>query len=453
MNQILPLSQWLSPERNDETIIAWQGERIWTLSQLRYDVTALLATLKEQEGERWALCVENSYLFIVTLLAVLHAGKIPVILGHSRPLLLDEQRSLFDGVLSDKALTLQSPSMLVCSKKCEQTTRCQLPPIAAEAFVEIFTSGSTGHPKRVIKNITALDLEAALLGVNFAKRLADCRTIASVVPYHLYGLTFSIFLPMSCGLPLHAAMIFYPEELAALNPQHRYLFISSPAFLKRLDHHLSPPPVAMLFSAGGVLPQHDAANSHAWLGIWPDEIYGSTETGILAWRHRQFDDIPWRLFSGVKIVQEGDAFRAWSTLIADADGVLLDDMLHFNNDDSFHLSGRRGRIVKIEEKRISLNEIEKRLTDLDGILEAAAIPITRGNRQAIGVLLVLDDKLRSCWQGTDKKRLEQSWRQALRQWLEPVAIPRYWQILDEIPVNSMSKRVYTQLQELFNETF
>lgn len=32
------------------------------------------------------------------------------------------------------------------------------------------------------------------------------------------------------------------------------------------------------------------------LNIWPDEIYGSTETGILAWRYRQQDNIPGLLF-------------------------------------------------------------------------------------------------------------------------------------------------------------
>jgi len=30
-------------------------------------------------------------------------------------------------------------------------------------------------------------------------------------------------------------------------------------------------------------------------------------------------------------------------------------------------------------------------------------------------------------------------------------VPRYWRIVDEIPVNSMNKRVTAQLQELFHE--
>ena len=71
---------------------------------MRHDVTLLVETLRQQEGERWALCFENSYLFIVALLASLHAGKTPVIPGHSRVSQLEEQQSLFSGVLSDRTL-------------------------------------------------------------------------------------------------------------------------------------------------------------------------------------------------------------------------------------------------------------------------------------------------------------------------------------------------------------
>ena len=98
-----------------------------------------------------------------------------------------------------------------------------------------------------------------------------------------------------------------------------------------------------------------------------------------------------------------------------------------------------------------LAEVERRLLELEGICEAAALPVARGGRHGIGVLLVLDDDARQRWQHQGKKAQEFAWRRALRPWLEPVAIPRYWRIIDEIPVNSMNKRVYAQLQELFHE--
>ncbi len=452
MNQPLPLAQWLSAPRSNDTPIAWLGEHTWTLGQLRYDVATLVTTLQQRDGERWALCFENSYLFIVALLATLHAGKTPVIPGHSRVSLLEEQRGLFNGVLSDRTLAWSGVTLKIQSAYQSAEHHEPLPAIAETRYVELFTSGSTGQPRRVVKPIACLDQEATLLAGRFAARLAGCRVVASVVPQHLYGLTFRIFLPMALGLPLHAAMLYYTEQLAALSHEHHYAFISSPAFLKRLDRQLTPPPVGLILSAGGVLPWEQVVQTANWLGVWPDEIYGSTETGILAWCHRQRQDISWQPFPGVRIAAEGDAFRAISPLIHHANGLLLDDILQFDDSGRFRLQGRRDRVVKIEEKRVSLGEIEQRLLELEGVCEAAALPITQGGRQGIGALLVLDERARQQWQQSGNAAQELAWRRALLPRMEPVTVPRYWRVVDEIPVNSMNKRVYAQLQELFHET-
>lgn len=448
MNVPRPLSRWLSGERPDSTTVAWSGERLWTLGQLRNDVAAHCAWLQTQKGQRWALCLEESYLFLVALLATLHAGKTPVLPGHARPLLLEEQRALFDGVLSDGPLRWDGPLRIINTHAREDAQ--PLPAIPDDAGLELFTSGSTGQPKRIHKSLAALDAESALLAARFAGRLADCRVVASISPQHLYGLTFRIFLPMSLGLPLHADILAWPEQLAALDAQQRYLFISSPAFLKHLDARLTAPDVAMVITAGGMLHWQDAQHAHHWLNVWPDEIYGSSETGVLAWRQRRSDDTPWQPFSGVTLTAENDRWRVTSPLIAEPAGLLLEDALRVTADNHFHLLGRRGRVVKIAEKRVSLAEVEQRVLSLEGVRDAAAILITRGTRQSVGVLLVLDDDARQAWQRANRKQ-EQAWRQTLRPWLEPVALPRFWRVVDVIPVNTMNKRIDAQLQECFHD--
>lgn len=76
-----------------------------TLGDLRHDVAQLICRLQQQPGERWALCFENSYLFIVALLATLHAGKTPVLPGHNRVIQLNEQRELLMVCLATANLT------------------------------------------------------------------------------------------------------------------------------------------------------------------------------------------------------------------------------------------------------------------------------------------------------------------------------------------------------------
>ncbi|MFK3704266.1 AMP-dependent synthetase [Klebsiella sp. NPDC088457] len=449
----LPLSmaRWLNAPRPADTLVAWRDDRVWTLGHLRDDVARWAEQLLQHPGQRWALCFDDSYLFLVALLATLHAHKTPVIPGHNRLSLLEEQRALFDGVLSDTPLGWSGPAWVISSARRSPPQAVAWRELADDACIELFTSGSTGQPKRISKSLACLDREAALLATRFAARLESCRIVASVVPQHLYGLTFRIILPMALSLPLHAAMLHYAEQLSALNPRHRYAFISSPAFLKRLDPRLIPPPVAAVFSAGGLLPWENVTQAAGWLKCWPDEIYGSTETGVLAWRCREQEHGAWQPFPGVRFIAQGPKIRVFSPLIADRDGLLLDDTLQFTEDGQFRLIGRQGRVVKIEEKRVSLSEIERRLLELEGICEAAAIPVSHAGRQGVGVLLVLDESTRQEWHSAGRA-LEQRWRQALRPTLEPVAIPRYWRIIDEIPVNSMNKRVYAQLQELFHET-
>lgn len=127
MKQPLMLAKWLSTARAADTLIAWQEEHRWTLAHLRYDVAQLLACLQQQQGERWALCFDNSYLFLVALLATLHAGKTPVLPGHSRASLLNEQRALFDGILSDKALAWRGPLQVVHSAMTTAPPRIRIP--------------------------------------------------------------------------------------------------------------------------------------------------------------------------------------------------------------------------------------------------------------------------------------------------------------------------------------
>ncbi len=120
----------------------------------------------------------------------------------------------------------------------------------------------------------------------------------------------------------------------------------------------------------------------------------------MARRYRQEESIRWQPFPGVTF--HGD--RVTSPLIPEAEGVLLDDILHFTADGQFSLVGRRGRVVKIEDKRISLDDIERRLLALDGIREAAALTVTRGGRQGIGVLLVLNEAVRQQHEQSKKRR-------------------------------------------------
>lgn len=437
---VVGIRDWLAaPDR----VVAWLGEQQCWLSGMRQQVQALQDKLQTLPGQHWALCFDNSYYFTVALLALWCAGKTPVLPGHCRAAQLEEMADHLDGVITDMTLAIAIPQLCWDGALASG----ELPAIAEDAALILFTSGSTGMPRRVMKSLRALDLEANWLAALWGTRLQGCRVIASVSHQHLYGLAFRIVLPMSLGLPFAAEQIFYSEQLAAQPGQQGYVFITSPAFLQRLDRTLAAPRCALVVSAGGALRWSDARRTHAALNCTVDEIYGSTETGIIGWRRVDNENACWRCFPHIKLhEQEAGQWRVFSALLDTADGWLLDDRIVQLASGAFQLAGRQDRVVKIEDKRISLSEIERRLLTLPGVEDAAALVIQRQGRDAIGAVLVLAER-------PDTATLtlcKQQWKRALQPWLEPVALPRYWRVVNTIPVTAQSKRAWPQIKELFH---
>ncbi|MDH2068610.1 AMP-binding protein [Pantoea sp. GD03673] len=436
------VADWLT---GDDREVAWRGKQPLMLSAMHRQVRALSQRLMAQPGRHWALCFDDSYRFCVALLACWYAGKTPVMPGHSRAALLDEMQPRLDGVLCDIPLAVTLPLLAWDDAEAEG----RLPPLPGAAELVLFTSGSTGTPRQVVKSLAVMELESRWLSALWGEPLQGCRIIASVSHQHLYGLSFRVFLPMMLRLPFAAQPLFYGEQLAGLPRDGRYAFISSPAFLSRLDNTPDAPACELIVSAGGALRGSDADQVWQRFGCQVSEIYGSTETGILAWRQRDREATPWRCFPAVRLEQVTPGrWQVWSPLIADDRGLPLDDRLNMQPDGGFQLAGRHDRIVKIGDKRISLSEIERRLTDLPEIEDAAALLVTRHERQAIGVVLSLNSALDDA--ALHQRR--QQWKRQLQRWLEPLAIPRYWRVVATIPVTPQSKRAWPQIEELFHVT-
>jgi len=76
-------------------------------------------------------------------------------------------------------------------------------------------------------------------------------------------------------------------------------------------------------------------------------------------------------------------------------GFQLEDQIILQDDGRFMLQGRVDRIVKIEEKRVSLTEVEQCLMAIRWVMEAFTLKLTN-HRDVIGAVIVLtDDGLQS----------------------------------------------------------
>ncbi|WP_257981342.1 AMP-binding protein, partial [Aeromonas salmonicida] len=313
----------------------------------------------------------------------------------------------------------------------------------------LFSSGSTGEPKAIPKAWPQLEAELRVQMALWGQALADTRVLASVSHQHIYGLLFRILLPLALGRPFDRRSIDYPEQLAVQTAP--WVLIASPAFLSRLDPAIPAAGCRLIVSSGGPLQPGDAHQARALLGQLPVEIFGSSETGGIGWRQRNQAQTPWATLPGVEVrVGPDQGLLLRSPFLAEGDWLACADRILMKGA-GFELLGRQDRVIKLEEKRISLDEVEARLQALPEVELAAVLPLQQGQRQILGAVLVLSEVGVARWAELGQGRFLLALRQQLRPWLEPVALPRSLRRVESMPVNAQGKRPWPQLKELFDE--
>lgn len=321
----------------------------------------------------------------------------------------------------------------------------------ASARVTLHTSGSTGKPKAFPKRLAELEAEAEELYRLWGGLLDGRRLYSTVNHQHIYGLLFSCLLPISAGLPFCSEQVRYPESLEGL-PDGNPILVCSPAFLKRIaETDFAPeifPGKPVIFSSGGVLPPEAARATREKLGFAPLEVYGSTETGGIAWR-ASVTDTAWTPFRRNRVFLADDGrIAVASPYILDPAGFVSGDIGRFVEEGRFVLEGRSDSIVKIEEKRVSLTEVETRLAESPFVADSAVIALT-GKRQYLGAVIVLSEAGRKRFLGAEKKEINAHFHAHLSRYLEGAVIPKKWRFVDAIPRNAQDKVARADLEALF----
>ncbi|MFA0621707.1 AMP-binding protein, partial [Vibrio sp. 10N.222.49.A4] len=324
-----------------------------------------------------------------------------------------------------------------------------LPAIELAAIqLTLFTSGSSGTPKAIHKTLEHLDIEIAQLDKNWGALLKDNQVHSTVSHQHIYGLLFRILWPLCSSVPFSRNNLEYPEQILS-HANKQSVLISSPALLKRLKHETKSTHLAGVFSSGGPLPTESAHQSRGLLGHLPIEVFGSTETGGIAFRQQQSVQTPWQLFDCIKAsLNSENCIKLLSPYIDKNNWYQTADECEMVSDNQFILKGRTDRVIKIEEKRVSLVEVEKRLEQLPWISECVVIPFEEPERLILASVLVLSEEGQATLATMSKGKFWLMLRSELRKWLEPIAIPRKYRVVDEIPLNSQGKRLTSHIEQL-----
>ncbi len=410
-------------------------------------VAANAKLVRAEAFPRALLVCEDSGLFTVGLMALLFAGVEAVLAPNTQPGTIAALSGAYDRVVSDRPL--EGIESWCLSENGEADDLAAIDPAAA--LLTLFTSGSTGRPNRVDKNLQMYEREAEALDRLWGERLAGATVYGMVPHYHQYGMTFKIMWPLMSGRPFQAVNhIVWDTILADWTPGAK--IVSSPAHLQRTAGLPALPAgqrASMVLSAGAPLSQSAADSIGGLFGVAPSEIFGSTETGALAWRERGGGQAPpWQPLPGVKVWAEKGRLCLDSSFAGQHTGT--EDRIEMGHEGGFSFHGRGDRITKIEGNRINLEGLERRLSQMSEIHDAALVVLDQP-RPCLGAVLVLTADGREALARHGKFRFERVLRKQLARHEESIVLPRRWRFVEAVPVDAMGKRSTATLAGIFQE--
>jgi len=439
------LTGLLLHERPDDSIACYAGDTPLLWSTWAPRLKRLGAWLSTHPAQRWLLACPATDEFALWLLALLSTGKCVVLPANyqdgSRSTLTGEFDAVTSDVLPDLVPACNDSGWMPSAER------------VARASIDLFTSGSSGEPKRVHKSLAQLEREVATLEALWGRELGKACVIGTVPHHHIYGLLFRVLWPLVAGRPFDSTLCERPDILQArLAALGDCVLVASPAQLSRLPQlidlaHLKPWP-RCIFSSGGALPMETARALETHAGGAPVEVYGSTETGGIGWRCQNQGD-HWTAFPGIRFEHDGPHTLLHSPFLPDHNTPhALDDALEFQSDGRFRLLGRLDRVVKIEDKRLSLPEMEERLATHPWIAQVAAVALS-GARESVGIVATLTPAGQQALAEHGRRQVSQTLREHLSVHFDRVLLPRYWRFPEALPWNPQGKLTRAALLELF----
>lgn len=247
----------------------------------------------------------------------------------------------------------------------------------------LYTSGTTGKARLIPKSSINLLTELTELKKNLSICSSDIFYFTPPL-YHIYGMLFGLLLPLFCSSPIILDYHFSPESIYNFIRQKNITcFISIPSYYKMFENlnlFENFKKIKRLTSSSAPL-SIDVSKKFYDNGSSIVEIYGSTETGGIAYRTSAVS-IEWKLFSYVKIIDQwndyidinknNNAKQVEFKIVSPAISVEYDlingfntgDIVELYQDNKFTLLGRNTRFVKISGKRIDLNYIQEKIITL-----------------------------------------------------------------------------------------
>lgn len=428
------------PRYSDRHIVAWRAKTPVLHATFQWQVASWQRLLAETPGTKFALFLTDTLDFMSALFGCWLAGKTVYLPGDNLPITCQALNAVVDGFLGEFP-----PTFNALTPSCAPESPLVNAPLSLKHnAVVIYTSGSSGDPQAISKSLAQLVAEISTLEAVFGPTLGSVSVVATVSHQHIYGLLFKVLWPFFAGRAIYVQQVFFLAEMHAFFAHHDCVLISSPAHLKRLHEDEVKLPLKAVFSSGAPLNVLDTASVKWVLCQAPIEIYGSSETGGIAWRQ---NTASWQALPNVHVrISQTQVLEVQSPHLPDPHWWPTSDYADAVADGGFLLRGRIDRIVKLEGKRIALAAIERALVASPFVSEARVVMLpTRERLAAVVVLTTLGQALLT---RVGKAAFNQQLSASLKDQIDGIAVPRRWCYQEALPVDAQGKTSQAALMAL-----
>ena len=435
-----------------DRVVAFDGTGAITLATFLRHVHGVAAQLRDVPFATGRFAVnlcEDRYRFIVALCAVALRGQATLLPPSRAPAAVDEVLASHPDAwtIGDTELGFPPPRYWCLPARLpghalpEGDGGAFAPADDALAVVG-FTSGSTGLPQANPKtwgSFRASTAQNVAALQDLWPELPGPAVVATVPPQHMYGMELSVLLPLLGNASVHAARPLFPADVArALHeaPGAR-LLVTTPVHLRALvGAGLSLPPLAGIVSATAPLPQALAAEAEARFGCEVRELFGSTETCIVA-RRRTARERAWSPLPGITLRPRPDGTLVTGPHLPAP--TLLADLVEPRSDGRFLLCGRNADLLEIAGKRASLADLTRRLLAIPGVEDGVVFQLDAQGPDGVRRIAAL-----AVAPGLGEAAI----LAALRVGIDPVFLPRPLRTVAALPRNETGKLPRAALLQL-----
>jgi acyl-coenzyme A synthetase/AMP-(fatty) acid ligase len=373
---------------------------------------------------------EDRYCFLRAFCAAIIAGQCTLMPPNRQPKTLEQLREIYRdshvlGKNGKEPVFSEAPDAAV--PDIDDTQLCAI----------AFTSGSTGMPRPNDKLWRTLR-EGALGNARllFGSDRVPLNMVATVPPQHMWGLETSIMLPLFAPVAISARTPFYPQDIVDTidaMPEPTVL-VSSPIHLETLLRSgVKPKTLERIMTATAPLSRELAMDLEEALDTRVQDVFGCSESGILATRDTSTDDL-WNYadFFELYVSREGVRIKADHL----PEDVLMPDIIELVGERQYRWLGRQADMVNIAGKRGSLADINHKLREVPGVVDG--VVFARDEQPDRLAALVVAP-------GIEEAEILRE----LKQRVEPVFLPRPMYKIDMLPRQETGKVAVKAVRDMF----